>query len=239
MRILNLNILASLFLLALMVFTPYESATAAIAPVAAGTIDRLRGTATATAADGTQRTLAQGGSVYAGDMLYTGSRRGTFIQLTFSDGTKFALGRDAKFAIQSFVYKKNAEEDKLSTRIFKGAFRFVSGLIAKRRPRSMGVALSVATIGIRGTAVGGEVQEESARVVLMDLEDPNAPNAIEVSNQYGSVTIEEAGYGTEIPDANSPPSAPRRMRLRTIQNLMRTLQSLGRGAPTMSRPHMH
>ena len=53
-------------------------------------------------------------------------------------------------------------------------------------------------------------------------------NAVEVANAFGSVVLDEAGYGTEIPDANSPPSPPRRMRLRSITNLTRTLQSVGR-----------
>ena len=44
----------------------------------------------------------------------------------------------------------------------------------------------------------------------------------------GGEVLDEAGYGTEIPDANSPPSPPRRMRLRSIANLTRTLQSVGR-----------
>ncbi|MCZ6802588.1 MAG: hypothetical protein O7D86_01265 [Proteobacteria bacterium] len=53
-------------------------------------------------------------------------------------------------------------------------------------------------------------------------------NKIEVYNEFGSVIIDEAGYGTEIPDEFSPPSPPRRMRLRTITNLMRSLQSIQR-----------
>jgi len=63
--------------------------------------------------------------------------------------------------------------------------------------------------------------------VLLEPEDEDR-TAIEVSNAFGAVTIDEPGYGTEIPDAQSPPSPPRRMRLRAVDNLMRSLSTIQR-----------
>ena len=83
------------------------------------------------------------------------------------------------------------------------------------------------SIGIRGTHVVGEVEGESAVDVLQEREN-EGPGEIEVRNEHGAVVINTAGWGTEIPDAQSPPSPPRRMQLRAIQNLMRTLPSIGR-----------
>ena len=40
---------------------------------------------------------------------------------------------------------------------------------------------------------------------------------------------------TEIPDANSPPSPPRRMRMQTIENLTRSIQALTRIRPPRIR----
>ncbi|MCZ6803561.1 MAG: hypothetical protein O7D86_06445 [Proteobacteria bacterium] len=74
-----------------------------------------------------------------------------------------------------FRYKKADEEDSISMKILKGSFRFISGLISKKKPRSMSVGITVATIGIRGTHVAGEVDPTSARIVLMELDDPSAP----------------------------------------------------------------
>ncbi|HKJ49874.1 MAG TPA: hypothetical protein VKB27_00160, partial [Gammaproteobacteria bacterium] len=54
--------------------------------------------------------------------------------------------------------------------------------------------------------------------------------AIEVSNQYGSVVVEEPGYGTEIPDEHSPPSPVRRMQIRTVNNLLRAIRNATRSA---------
>ncbi|MEQ8659640.1 MAG: hypothetical protein RLW62_02360, partial [Gammaproteobacteria bacterium] len=47
---------------------------------------------------------------------------------------------------------------------------------------------------------------------------------IEVSNQYGSVVIDEPEFGTEVPDATSPPSPPRRMQV--SRDMQRTLRSI-------------
>jgi len=202
--------------------------TGAFAASLAASVKTLRGSATATSADGITRELQKGSEVFVGDTVVTGTRSGSFILLQFHDQSQFAIGRNGKLKVSDFIYQKSEQTDRIATRILKGAFRFVSGLIAKRKPRSMEVFLSVATIGIRGTEVGGEVNDESATVILLEPEKQNDGSVIEVSNSFGSVTIDQPGWGTDIPDANSPPSPPRRMRLRTIDNLTRSLRSIGR-----------
>lgn len=202
----------------------------------AGEVKYLRGKATATLEDRV-RELDKGEPVYGGETIAT--RRGALLVMVFRDGTDFTLTNRAEMTIDRFEYGEDAEEPSIATRVLRGTFRFVSGLIAKREPRAMRVdAGAVATIGIRGTHVAGEVEGDSAVVVLMEPEG-EAANAISVANEHGSVEIDEAGYGTEIPDANSPPSPPRRMRLRSIDNLMRSLQSVRRGTVPRPRPSLH
>jgi hypothetical protein len=200
----------------------------------AAEITGLRGTVTAVSAAGVSRTLDRGSDLFQGDRIDTGRR--SAVRMKFTDGSRFQLGANASMSVDKYTYKKDSagDNDSFSSSIFKGVFRFVSGFIAKRRSRGMGVRTAVATIGIRGTAVAGEVDASSARIMLLEPEE-DRPTAIEVSNAFGSVTIDQPGYGTEVPDANSPPSPPRRMQLRTIQNLMRTMQSIGRvrAAPRM------
>jgi hypothetical protein len=193
---------------------------------AAGEIADLKGAATRIAADGAQQTLNKGDSVYTGDRIETQKR--SVVNIRFNDDTRFALGENAAFKIDDYKYEQG-DEDGITTEVLQGAFRFITGLIAKAKPRSMRVRTgAVATIGIRGTTVGGEVEGESAKIVLLESEDPESPSAIEVGNEYGSVVIDEAGYGTEVPNAYSPPTPPRRMRLQTINNLVRNIQSIQR-----------
>lgn len=190
-----------------------------------GVVDQARGEVYGTLASN-RRELSEADAVYAEETLSTGSRGLLVVKL--KDGTQFALTHSARFVVERFSYRSDAASDTLAARVLSGAFRFVSGLIAKRKPASMRVgAGAVATIGVRGTHVGGEVDGDSATIVLLEAV-AEGPNAITVSNQFGSVDIDEAGYGTNIPDAHSPPSPPQRMRLRTIENLMRSLQSARR-----------
>jgi len=197
----------------------------------AGTIKGIDGEAWASQENQPKRVLSEKSVVYVGDDITTGKK--SSLEILFKDKTSFTLGSESNFLITNFTYKKSADEDGLGVKKLKGSFRFISGLIAKKKPKAMAVKTSVATIGIRGTHVAGEVDTTSARIVLMEKEDPTAANKIEVFNDFGSVTIDEAGYGTEIPDQYSPPSPVRRMRLQSINNLTRSIQRANTPRPRM------
>ncbi len=211
-------------------------APAVMAADPAGTIASLDGQVTAVTLAGESRQLFLNSVVLAGERVRTGSKAA--VQIRFTDNTRFELGENAELDIGKYAYKAASPENIFNGKIVKGVFRFFTGLIAKARPQSMSVNFSVGTIGIRGTHVIGEVHPTSAKIILMEPEDASRPSAIQVSNQFGSVIIDKPEYGTEIPDANSPPSPPRRMRLRTINNLMRTIRSIQTG-PRMNLPRPH
>lgn len=188
--------------------------------------DDVKGTVWAQVAGEVARKLKNGSPIYIGDNIKTESN--STILIKFKDDTKFYLGAETVMDIDTFIYKKSGQEDSISSRIIKGTFRFVTGLIARNKPESMEVSTAVATIGIRGTNVVGEADATSATIILIEPENSQRQSIIEVSNQFGSVIIDEPGYGTEIPDEFSPPSPPRRMRLQTINNIMRSIQSIQR-----------
>jgi hypothetical protein len=173
-----------------------------------------------------KRSLSIGKSIYEKDLIATSDN--SSVTLLFSDKTRFEIGSESTLVVSKYLYEKNVENDATSIEILKGSFRFVSGLIAKEKPEAMEVSTTVATIGIRGTNVIGEADSTSATIILVEPEDSSQKTAIEVSNEFGAVLIDEPGYGTEIPDAYSPPSPPRRMSLQTINNLTRSLQSIQR-----------
>ena len=199
-----------------------------------GQAEVVNGAVTATLGTET-RTLSKGAPIYEGDQLATGGD-GALVVI-FRDETKFVLWHNTHMNVEHFADKQG--EEGFSARMIKGAFRFVSGLVAKRRPSAMQVKLAAtATIGIRGTHVAGEIEGESASVVLMEPEDEPKPTAITVFNDYGSVDITEPGYGTNVPDAHSPPSPVQRMRLRNIENLMHMMQSIQRANLPRPTPHM-
>lgn len=178
--------------------------------------------------------LDAGSIVYTGDQIRTGDDSNVY--MTFLDETFFALGPEASMNIDSYDERDEAETS-FAASILKGAFRFVSGLLGRKEPDKFKVQLTVGTIGIRGTHVAGEVFERretedgiiesSANIMLLEDEE-GRDTAIEVSNQYGSVVIDEPGFGTEIPDEHSPPSPVRRMQIRSVDNLMRAIRNTNR-----------
>ena len=224
MQAIGLRWVSFLLLAGLLAWTPAQARTAA------GKITLLEGRAWVT--EGDYRSPLQAGSiVYEGDRIYTGED--SRLHIRFLDQTFFALGADASFTLDRYDEREEAEESFVAS-VLNGAFRFVSGLLAKTEPRKVEVQLTVATIGVRGTDVAGEVRERrgdvesSASVILLE-DEQGETGAIEVSNQYGSVFIDRAGYGTEIPDEHSAPSPVRRMQIRTIDNLLRAIRNSTRG----------
>ena len=210
--------------------TLYLLAFTALAQDPAGKITYLDGEAWVQ--QGIARNPLESGSiVYTGDQIRSGEDSNVYMR--FLDQTFFALGPDSSMTIDAYDEREEAETS-FAASVLKGAFRFVSGLLAREEPQKFKVQVTVGTIGIRGTNVAGEVierQETDAGVVeasasVMLLEDEEGRDtAIEVSNQFGSVVIDEPGFGTEIPDEHSPPSPVRRMQIRTVNNLLRAIRN--------------
>lgn len=219
--------------LQLLLYVCASFALPAYAAEPAGTADVIKGAAWAQPVGDVARKLEKGTLIYQGDVIRT--EKDSAVQVVFNDQTKFYLGSNTEMSINK--YNDRRGEEGLATHIFKGTFRFVSGLIAKNEPKAMKVGLAVALIGIRGTNVVGEADATSATVILAEPENAKQKTSIEVSNQFGSVVIDEPGYGTEVPDEHSPPSPVRRMSLETVGNIMRSLQSIQR--INIPRPRMH
>ncbi len=205
----------------------------ALAAPGVGKVVIVKGSAMREAADGTRVALERGDRLFERDLVTTAAD--SMVLLRFDDDTRFNLGPRAEFRVDQV---RDDDEGVFSAEVIRGAFRFITGLIAKKRSGAMRVRTGVvATIGIRGTTVGGEVVGESATIVLLESEEPGTPSAIEVGNDFGSVIIDQPGYGTQVPDAHSPPSPPQRMTLRAIDNLVRNINNIQRNAAP--RPMIH
>jgi len=199
----------------------------------------------AQAPGGPVRKLAEGDSLFAGERIRTGA--GTVLQIEFTDKSRFTLGPNTEFEVERYFQGPGGSgEEAFHSRVLKGAFRYVSGLIARNKRQNVRITVAVATIGIRGTHFEGEVTERqekggktvdaSAKVALLEPEGSDAGNAIVVENKFGSVVIDKPGFGTEIPDEKSPPSPVRRMQLNTIDNLLRVLRTPARTGGPARRP---
>ena len=200
----------------------------------AGIVEEVQGTAWAQTGAEAPRKLVKDAVFFVTDRITTEAR--SSVKLLFDDNTRFSIGNESELVIDRFTYRQADQANSFSSRVLKGTFRFVTGLLAREKPEDMEVNTTVAVIGIRGTQVIGETTATSAVIILLEPEDRSRKSIIQVANQFGSVIIDQPGYGTEIPDQYSPPSTPRRMRLETINNLTRSLQSIQR--INIPRPRM-
>lgn len=119
---------------------------------ASAKIISAQGDVNAVDGSGQRRRLVDGGSIYPGDLVETGS--GTRAVLAFRDDTRITLGATTRFRVDNFVYDdKNAGEGRFLASVLKGSVRALTGLIAKANNRNVGFSTATATIGIRGTGL--------------------------------------------------------------------------------------
>lgn len=166
-----------------------------------GQVQVTSGSVAAQRVDGTRVTLREGDPIYQGDVVETGPD--STVNLIFVDDTTFTLGGDARLAIDEMVYNPETERGTSSLSILKGAFVFVSGQIAHADYTQMTINTPVATIGIRGTTVAGEVKApgERSQFTVIDGE-------IEVSTRVASVTLRDEFATTYVESFDSAPSEP-------------------------------
>jgi hypothetical protein len=175
-----------------------QAAGSAQSPI--GRVDDLKGEAFAVRADGTRVQLEKGAPVFEGDIVETGGGASA-IRMMFVDKTMFALGSDARLALDKLVFDPSQSSGASQFSILKGVFIFSSGEIAKTDNTEMSVITPVAAIGIRGTEVAGRVDGANSQFTIID-------GAIEVTTQAGSVTLDGAGETTLVSGIEAPPSQP-------------------------------
>ena len=171
--------------------------------------------------------MSSGQQVFLGDDIKVGGNGR--LQVMLLDETIFTLGANSVMRIDEFVYDPNAPlNNTLTTSITQGAFRFVSGQVARRGADAMTVKLPSATIGVRGTSVAGEVSETgAAQVILLGPAIDNnlglPAGVINVTNEAGGVDITRPGFVTEIAAASIAPEPPQQATMQQIRQLEQAL----------------
>lgn len=201
----NLNrILRVAVIPALLSLAAPRPATAELARI--GAAGAVQGKVNATAPGAVGRVISSGKSLFLNDHVTTDDKGR--LQVMLLDETIFTLGPDSDMVLDEFVYDPATSAGKVTARVTKGVFRFVTGKIARKKPASMKVKLPVGTIGIRGTMAAGKVDAQGATIILLG---PGADNnagegagSISVENAGKTVLINRAGYGTTIAPGQPP-----------------------------------
>lgn len=169
--------------------------------------------------------------IYLRDWIDT-SKHST-LQILLKDETTFTVGAQCKMQIDEFVYDPEKDNNRLSARVNRGVFRFVSGRTSKRNPDNITLNTPTASLGIRGTmfeaivgpeallcaektgAINSSYDIDHNNSTLIVLRGPGG-NAntndrlgrLEVTNAGKTVTLTQSGSATLITNRNAPPSEP-------------------------------
>jgi hypothetical protein len=147
--------------------------------------------------------IAQSGqAVYIGDEVMTDDQGR--LQILLLDETVFTIGPNSSIVIDQFVYDPKNHSGEIKASVTKGVFRYVSGKIAAKNPNVVKVRLPTATLGFRGTIVGGSIGADGQG--LTGLLGPGNNN--DAGAQNGSFSIDgdngdhqdvnQSGFGVQI-----------------------------------------
>ncbi len=172
-----------------------------------GTVDTVKGEATAIRSTGHSTLLNSGDPIFEGDILETGASAA--VGIVFVDGTTFSLGAKGRIVLDEMVYEPDSHLGSFKMSVIQGVFSFVSGQIAKSAPDAMLVSTPVASIGIRGTTVAGWAAVEGEQNTISLLPDSEGGvGEIVVFNSAGAQVLRTAGATTELSSSFAPPPPP-------------------------------
>jgi FecR protein len=182
--------------------------------------------------------VASGTPILLGDSVTTGP--GGRLQIMLLDETVFTIGPDAAMKIDRFVYDPATGAGTVNASIAKGAFRFVTGQVAKRNPSDMEVRLPTGLIGVRGTSVAGLVDGARATIVLLgpgaETDTGERVGRILVTAANTTVEVSRPGFAVDLAGVNVPPTAPFRADAATVSRIVAPLAAAPRPREVQTQP---
>ena len=181
------------------------------------------------------RVAQSGQPVFMRDEIKTDAQGN--LQILLLDETVFTIGPNSTLVIDEFVYDPKTQNGKVQASITKGVFRYVSGKIAAKKPSNVTLKLPTATIGIRGTIVGGNVVPggDSLAALLGPGANNNAganPGSFSIAGDGqggGQENVDHTGFGV-IVGAGGSVSGPFQLSETDINNLTAGLAPSGGGS---------
>ena len=140
--------------------------------------------------------VASGEDVVMGDAVST--RTKSRLQIMLLDQTAITRGENASLVIDEFVYDPESAGSALSASVTQGAFRLVTGGVARSNPEGTKVKLPSAVLTIRGTTTEGNCDSTGCIVVLSGTGDQNSagkkPSQILIESDKGSKVLKRTGF---------------------------------------------
>jgi FecR protein len=143
------------------------------------------------------------------------------VGIVFSDNTKVQINENSKLVIDEFVYDpKKPTAGKLALNMAAGTVRYASGAIAHNNNNNVAINTPTATVAVRGTDFTATVDELGESTIILlpscprknllpdEIEKYCVTGKIEVSNEAGTVTLDQAFQGTKVVSRGIPPTRP-------------------------------
>ena len=147
--------------------------------------------------EGNHLSLTRKETLYKADQILTG--RDSAIELKMLDGSYINLGELAEMFIKELVYDPIKKDGFMDLEVAVGAFRIVSGSIAKLGPDLMQLKIPVATIGIRGTGLVGKASPVGAENWVILVKDPDGHiGELVVQNTVGVTILSKESEGVTM-----------------------------------------
>ena len=147
--------------------------------------------------EGNHLSLTRKETLYKADQILTG--RDSAIELKMLDGSYINLGELAEMFIKELVYDPIKKDGFMDLEVAVGAFRIVSGSIAKLGPDLMQLKIPVATIGIRGTGLVGKASPKGSENWVILVTDPDGHiGELVVQNTVGVTILSKESEGVTM-----------------------------------------
>ena len=135
--------------------------------------------------------------LYENDKILTG--RKSSIEIKLIDGSIVNIGELGDVSLIDLAYDPIKKDGFIDIKIATGAFRMVSGSIAKLGPDLMILKLPTATVGIRGTGVIGKASKIGIENFVILVPDPDGHiGELVVQNTEGIVVLRKANEGVTM-----------------------------------------
>jgi len=141
------------------------------------------------------------------------------LKIQFVDETQISLTEHTLIEITEYVYDPNPSKSKMAMNFVSGTARFATGGLGLVPRENIAIQTPTATIGIRGTDFTTTVDELGRSLVILlpdadcndavRLEEGCRPSgSITVTNDGGTVTLEEAFQAVMVSTFETPPTNP-------------------------------
>jgi hypothetical protein len=140
--------------------------------------------------------VGSGQDVVMGDAVNTRSQ--ARLQIMLLDQTAITMGENASLVIDEFVYDPDNADAALSASVTQGAFRLVTGGVARNNPDGTTVKLPSAVLTIRGTTTQGNCDSSGCIVALSGTGDQNSagkkPSQVLIESGKDRKILKRAGF---------------------------------------------